>query len=200
MEDQGMALRIVFSFAAAFLSASAGTPALAVETAFLLKGRALGQSTETACQGASVESQQELLRTAGIDDLLLPAESCQVYIDSIAGVSVAEPVRLLFWDGKLIRVAVRFGLLELRDLAGVRSTLINTYGTPAARRSALFRTDAWKRPGELLELEQTNHLPSDVGLYLTNTLGWRQYESARKKLSLRLDQLEKARRAADLKN
>jgi len=170
----------------------------AADFSFTIKGRSLGQSTEIACQGVAPSSQEALLRDAGVVDIQFPAESCQVYLDSVAGVSADEYARLLFWRGKLIRMVIPFGSLDLEPLAALRETLVNAYGRPAVKRSSPFRTDVWRKGEERLELEQTDRLPSEVDLYLTQSVAWAEYLKARQQADLKIKQLQRSSRQRNL--
>lgn len=165
-----------------------------------LKGRRVGQTPAEACQGASVRSQEQLLRDAGLPDVIFPGEACDVHIETVAGVPVPEYARLLFWRGKLIRMVVPFGSLDLAALAALRETLDDAYGPPSVRRSTPFRTDTWNKGPARLELERTDGLPSEVDLYLTHIAGWSEYQKVRDQFSARLEVMKRAQRQRDLRN
>lgn len=165
-----------------------------------IKGWTLGQSPETACRGEPATHMQDLIREAGIQDIETFATSCEVKVDSVSGVTVSEPARLLFWRGALIRVSIDFGWLDLEALAAVRGTLLETYGKPSTRRSNPFITDSWHGKSMKIELERTDRLPSNVGLYLTDKKGWTEYERVTQRITERIEAQMRLARKNDLKN
>lgn len=178
----------------------AATSVFADDATFELKGRSLGQSPDVACQGAAVTERSETLSAAGMRDIQFPAAICDVYIESVATVSVPEYARLLFWRGQLTRVVIRFGTVDLEPHAAIRSALVDAYGKPTVRRTKPFRTDTWKKGLEQLELWQTDRFPSDVELFLTHIDRWREYEQASTRVDAMIEKLLKDIRQRDLKN
>lgn len=161
-----------------------------------IKGWAIGQPPELACRGEPITDMQDLLDKAGIKDIKANIVSCLVRVGSVAGVTVTKPVKIIFLRRRLVRVLIDFGWLDLESLAAVRGTLVETYGRPTTRRSKQFATDSWSTGPSQIELEQSNDLPSSVGLQLTDTFAWAEYEQVSKQIS---DQI-KARRRFDRRN
>ena len=190
---------LVRSFALASALALHAGLASAQNASFTIKGWALGQSPEIACKGEPTTSLQEIVRQAGIQDIEVPIASCSVKVDSVAGVDIAEPAKLLFLRGALIRVSMDFGWLELESLAAIRGTLLDTYGKPMTRRSNPFKTDKWTKNSNYIELERTDR-PSNVGLYLTENHGWTEYQRIMKQVNERLEAQKKLSRRGDLKD
>ncbi|PIT71238.1 hypothetical protein [Limnohabitans sp. B9-3] len=187
----------ILAIACALVSQTGGCNAQ--QEPFGIKGWTIGQSSEVACRGAPTTNLQDIVRETGIKDIEVPVVSCVVNVDSIAGIAVAEPARLLFWRDGLTRVSMDLGWLELEALAALRGTLLEAYGKPVTRRSDPFITDKWAKDSIQVELERTGKLPSNVGIYLTGNRGWAEYQRVKKLVDDRLDALKKLSRKRDLK-
>ncbi|NMF98418.1 hypothetical protein GPA27_13585 [Aromatoleum toluolicum] len=182
---------------AAFVLLSSGN-SLAAE--FQIKGHRLGEDESSACQDGKVVRLQELLTTIGVGGFDFPATSCDVRFDSVAGLKPSEPAKLLFWNGALIRIVIRFDGLDWSDAAGFRTAFTDLYGKrPSLKRSPPFMTESWRNGGQSLQLEWTTRLKS-VGVYLTDDRAWEEYERARRRADGAVEAAEKKRRSRDVLN
>jgi hypothetical protein len=150
---------------------------------FQLKGQTLGADEKT-----------------GVTDVNFPATGCELAFDTVAGIRLSEPAKLLFWKGRLIRLLVRFESVELNDAAALRAAFMDLYGKPSTRRSAPFRTDTWRSERHSLELEWTDGTPANVGAYLTDSVNWAEYQKVEVLATKAIQALEKKRRSNDLRN
>ena len=173
--------------------------AYAAPQPFEIKGLTLGRREAEACGEAEVRSQQRLFEQAGGSGVELPATSCEIRVGSVAGVKVDGPARLLFWHGRLIRLVIEFGRLELDDFAALRSSLSELHGKPRAVRQAPFNTDTWSASSSSMELERTDRFPTTTTLYLTEPKGWSEYLKSRKRASQVLETIERQRRREDVR-
>jgi hypothetical protein len=165
---------------------------------FQVKGLKLGLTEEQACGSSPVVRHQETLEATGVTGLDFPATGCQLNFDSVAGIRPSGPARLLFWKGRLIRVIVEFERLELSDAAALRVAFMDLHGKPASRRSPPFRTDIWRTGKQKLELEWSEGLPTNVGVYMTDELAWAEYQRVQQRASNAVEALEKKRRSEDV--
>jgi hypothetical protein len=167
---------------------------------FQLKGQTLGADEKTACGLAPVTNRQDSLNATGVTDVNFPATGCELAFDTVAGIRLCEPAKLLFWKGHLIRLLVRFESVELNDAAALRAAFMDLYGKPSTRRSAPFRTDTWRSERHSLELEWTDGTPANVGAYLTDSVNWAEYQKVEVLATKAIQALEKKRRSNDLRN
>lgn len=170
---------------------------------FQFKERKLGDGQHSVCKGSSeIADAQELFRGLSETTLSIPATSCDVVFDSIAEVPLARPVHFLLWRGNLIRVVVKFEQLTWREVAQLRSTLVDLYGRPSTQRnmSLGLTTDTWRRGNSQLQLEGTADWPKSMGVYLTDLPGWTEYSRAAEAARKAIEKGDRARRKSDVTN
>jgi hypothetical protein len=167
---------------------------------FQLKGLTLGLEEKATCGQSTITSLQDSLNETGVTGIEFPATGCELIFDTVAGIKPAGPARLFFWKGRLVRFLVDFESLPLSEAASLRATFMDMYGKPSTKRSAPFRTDTWRTSKQSLELEWTDRIPADVGAYMTDTVGWAEYQGVAAKAVKALDVIKKKRQSNDLRN
>ena len=141
---------------------------------FAVKGKVLGMDQAQACDGSVIDDfirSREIAASKGISHM---GSACEVPVISLAGITHASPLGLVFWSGKLVRVAARISPMDMDSAANLRVSLMDAYGKPATRRNRPFVTDTWRGKNQLLELEMTwvDGEPVAAGIYLTDISGW----------------------------
>ena len=173
---------------------------LAQVTPFALKGKTLGMDQDQACEGAAVDGFQGVSRVAAEKGVVYLGSACDLPVSSIAGITEVQPLGLVFWDRKLIRVVARIDAMDMDRAAIVRGGLMDAYGKPVTRRSRPFVIDTWKNKHQVLELEMTwsEGDPSAAGIYLTDAQGWGVFMKATERVARTIADKDKRSRQNDL--
>jgi hypothetical protein len=150
----------------------------AQNTEFSIKGKSIGMTPEQACEGAEVEDHAAIRKIADQLKIIYKGNSCSVAIASIGGLSNPEPLKMFFWDGRLVRLAARVEDLDLAEAFTLGEGLSESYGRSFLKRNPPFTTDTWRKKGEKLELEITrisDHRRS-AGIYLSDENEWARFQ------------------------
>lgn len=138
---------------------------------FLIKGRYLGQDSQTACGGSEVRSSLDKTVTQARANLpalkMTNSTSCDVKADSFAEQKIDGEISLLFVDNKLIQVKFELEPLDWQIAAQVYIALTQAYGK--SRRDNKMKadglmTDTWTKKGQALTLHWQTLKNSDRAL------------------------------------
>jgi hypothetical protein len=181
------------------------TPVLRAQVAgdhFQIKSKRLGMDPATACEGNPIEDHQRLVNEGVAQNLQFPVSSCEVTVDTVAGYSPTEPMRLLFWKGRLIRLILKFELNEVEDVTSIRGAIGKAYGKPKSRNDKTpFFTELWQAGRQRLELEwMFKSSPMRLGLYVTDESAWSEYDRAKKAIEKAVNSQEQRQRLKDLRD
>lgn len=125
--------------------------AIALDT-FKLKGIQLQTSTN-ACGTEEISNHQNIVDDLGIGEVQHPASSCEIKLDSFAGIIPSEKANLLFWEGKLTSMTIKFEALSLEQVANLRTALLQSFGKSKFKRDKPFNIDTWSNKDGQIKLE-----------------------------------------------
>ncbi len=175
-------------------------PTLALAADFQVKGRKIGDSEKAACGSSVIKDSRGQLKTLGVPHVYYPVSTCEVVVESLAGVIPMSAARLLFWEGRLIRLVIEMPPLDLEEAFKFHKAWSDLHGKPSVKKSYHFASNTWISGKTSLALHFAVGLPSQIDVFLTDEVGWGAFERARERAEKALDLMDKKKRNADILN